>query len=279
MFNFNQGETVCGVSYISPKNVTITRGEILIASISASGFSDSMDAWVKLENNQLILGREPFGRVPLYWGRIEQIIWFASQVKLLLSVISNPDVSIAGFYGYTCFSYVPTPLTPVENIFAIPAGVEQIFSHPETYTQRRYEWRENLVQIEDKDEAIRQLQMLLKSAIDRQIVNLPSEPVGVFLSGGLDSSTVAALLVQAGIKVRAYTLDFGKNFFPEWQYAEKVAQHLDIPLVKVSITPKQIKKNLLATVKALDLPFGDGVTVPLYLLCQIASQEVSGNLT
>ncbi|MGD1806542.1 asparagine synthetase B family protein [Dapis sp. BLCC M126] len=275
VLDFSLGKIICGVSYISPKKVTITRGKSLIASISASGFSDSIDAWVKLENNQLILGREPFGRVPLYWVKIEKIIWFASQLKFLLSVISNPDVSIAGFYGYTCFSYVPTPLTPVENIFAIPAGVEQIFSHPETYTQQRYEWRESLVQIEDKNEAIKQLQILLKSVVYRQIINLPSEPVGVFLSGGLDSSTVAALLVQAGIKIRAYTLDFGEKYFPEWQYAEKVAQHLDIPLVKVSVTGKQIKKALLATVKALDLPFGDGVTVPLYLLCQTASQEVS----
>ncbi len=272
---FDHGEIISGISYIGAEKVKITRGESLIASLSASGFSDSMDAWVKLENNRLILGREPFGRVPLYWAKIEGIIWFASQLKLLLPLISDRSISIPGFYGYSCFSYVPTPLTPVENILAIPAGVEQIFSHPETYTQRRYEWRENLVQIKEKDEAITQLQILLKSAIYRQIVNLPSEPVGVFLSGGLDSSTVAALLVQAGIKVRAYTLDFGKKFFPEWQYAEKIAQHLDIPLVKVSITPKQIKKALLATVKALDLPFGDGVTVPLYLLCQTASQEVS----
>lgn len=273
--DFNQGKTFCGISYIGGENLPITRGDSLIASLSASGFSDSMDAWVKVKNNQLILGREAFGRVPLYWVRIEQIIWFASELKLLLCVIPKPSISVPGFYGYTCFSYVPTPLTPVENIFAIPPGVEQFFSDPKTYTQQRYEWRENLVQIKDKDEAITQLQTLLKNVISRQVSNLYNEPVGVFLSGGLDSSIVASLLVQAGIKVRAYTLDFGKKFFPEWQYAEKVAQHLNIPLVKVSVTGKQIKKALLATVKALDLPFGDGVTVPLYLLCQTASQEVS----
>ena len=72
---------------------------------------------------------------------------------------------------------------------------------------------ENLVQIKDKDEAITQLQTLLKNVISRQVSNLYNEPVGVFLSGGLDSSIVASLLVQAGIKVRAYTLDFGKKFF------------------------------------------------------------------
>ncbi|MDY7006762.1 MAG: asparagine synthetase B family protein [Cyanobacteriota bacterium] len=275
VFNFHQGITVGGISYIGAEEMKLARGETLIASLSASGLSDGIDAWVKHENNQLILGREPFGRVPLYWVKIEKVIWFASQLKLLLPIISEPSISVPGFYGYTCFSYVPTPLTPVENIFAVPAGTEQIFLEPEIQIQRHYDWRENLVQVEDKNNAITELQTLLKNTINRQIIDLNSEPVGVFLSGGLDSSIVAALLVQAGIKVRAYTLDFGKNSFPEWEYAEKVAQHLDIPLVKVSVTPKLIKNALLDTVKALDLPFGDGVTVPLYLLCQTAAQEVS----
>ncbi|NES76135.1 MULTISPECIES: asparagine synthetase B [unclassified Okeania] len=275
VFNFNQGITVGGISYIGGEEMKLARGETLIASLSASGLSDSIDAWVKLENNQLILGREPFGRVPLYWAKIEKVIWFASQLKLLLPIIYEPSISIPGFYGYTCFSYVPTPLTPVENIFAVPAGTEQIFLEPEIQIQRHYDWRENSVQIEDKNDAITQLKTLLKNAINRQIIDLNYEPVGVFLSGGLDSSIVAALLVKAGIKVRAYTLDFGKNSFSEWEYAEKVAQHLDIPLMKVSVTPKLIKSALLDTVKALDLPFGDGVTVPLYLLCQTAAQEVS----
>ncbi|GGA19988.1 hypothetical protein CYANOKiyG1_34780 [Okeania sp. KiyG1] len=275
VFNFHQGITVGGISYIGGEEMELARGETLIASLSASGLSDSIDAWVKQENNQLILGREPFGRVPLYWAKIEKVIWFASQFKLLLPIIYEPSISIPGFYGYTCFSYVPTPLTPVENIFAVPAGTEQIFLEPEIQIQRHYDWRENLIQVEDKNNAITQLQTLLKNAINRQIIDLNSEPVGVFLSGGLDSSIVAALLVQEGIKVRAYTLDFGKNSFSEWEYAEKVAQHLDIPLMKVSVTPKLIKGALLDTVKALDLPFGDGVTVPLYLLCQTAAQEVS----
>ncbi|MFM9157095.1 MAG: asparagine synthase-related protein, partial [Dolichospermum sp.] len=88
-----------------------------------------------------------------------------------------------------------------------------------------------------------------------------------------DYSIVASLLVEAGVKVRAYTLDFGKFGIPEYPYAELVAEFLKIPLVKVDASPSNIKKALTPTVKALDLPFGDGVTVPLYLLNQIAAQE------
>lgn len=265
-----------GVGYLGKVEISHPKAKNVIASVSASGFKDAADVWVKLENDSLILGREPFGRVPLYWLEINRVIWFASQVQLLLPVLAKPEVNMAGLYGYSCFSYCPNPLTPVAGIFAVEAGTE-INWHPEEKQAIKifYQWRESSEKIHDEKEAISQLKILLKDGANRQVRDLPDEPVGVFLSGGIDSSTVAALLVEAGVKVRGYTLDFGEKCFPEWEYAELVAKHLDIPLVKVSVTPKRVKKALLATVEALDLPFGDGVTVPLYLLCETAREETS----
>jgi asparagine synthase (glutamine-hydrolysing) len=88
----------------------------------------------------------------------------------------------------------------------------------------------------DRAIAIDRLQDLLQSAVRRQIQDLPAnEPVGVLLSGGLDSSIVAALLVQNGIKVRAYSLDFGEAGSSEYPYAEQVAHYLQIPIIKVPV--------------------------------------------
>ncbi|MDJ0798829.1 MAG: asparagine synthetase B family protein [Calothrix sp. MO_167.B12] len=252
-----------------------------IASISASGIQNLPDAWVKIgQDNSLILVREAFGRVPLYWTQQGEVIWFASRLQLLLPIVENPQVSIAGLYSYNCFSYVSTPLTPVHQIFAVSAGVEMIWQcYPQSRTisllkaEKILEWREDSEQIRDEATAISQLQTLLKDGIYRQTQDLKDETVGIFLSGGLDSSVVAALLVQAGVKVRAYTLDFGVAGIPEYPYAEQVAEFLNIPLVKVKATPDKVKKVLIPTVKALDMPFGDGVTAPLYLLYQAASQE------
>jgi asparagine synthase (glutamine-hydrolysing) len=246
-------------------------------SLSASGLNVS-DVWVRVEDSTLVLGREAFGRATLYWMQQGQVIWFASQLQLLLSLISVPQVNIAGVYGYSCFSYVPTPLTPVRQIQAVPAGVELSWNYIDnkiTFGQAKQlvEWQQASDLIYDEHEAVKELQVLLKDAVNRQINNLNDETVGVCLSGGLDSSIVAALLVQAGIKVKAYTLDFGNAGNPEYPYAELVAQYLNIPLVKVDASPGNIQKALIPTVRALDLPFGDGVTVPLYLLAQAASQE------
>jgi asparagine synthase (glutamine-hydrolysing) len=258
----------------------------LLAALSASGVachgeSAFADAWVVHDLDRLRLGREPFGHVPLYWTQIGQVIWFASRLSLLLPLVEAPQISVPAVYGYSCFSYVPTPLTPIDQIGSIAAGTEQIWladNISETITAssttRSFEWQEAPHQIHDEEMAIVQLRSLLKDAVARQTADLGDEPVGVLLSGGLDSSIVAALLVEAGVKVHAYTLDFGTEGVSEFPYAEQVAEWLNIPLVKVDAGAKQVRHALRPTVQALDLPFGDGVTVPLFLLMQAASQDV-----
>lgn len=286
-------DRIWGVAYISirteradfPNPNLYQKSEFTLASLSASGPIDQPDAWVKLQNNSLILGREPFGRIPLFWVQTEQIVWFASQLQLLLPLLENPQISLPGLYGYSCFSYVPSPLTPVENCYALPAGTELIFQQERATCgltvslRNRYQWQEAPELIKNENEAIAQLQNLLKNAINRQISDLNDQPVGIFLSGGIDSSIIAALLVQAGVRVRAYALDF-EPILPnprlsELTYAQQVAEHLKIPLVKVSVTAEKIKNSLISAAKALDLPFGDGAPLPLFLLSQVASQEVS----
>lgn len=242
----------------------------------------SADIWVRVGDHRLTLGRQAFGRVPFYWIQIEQVIWFSSRLETLLALIASPTVNFAALYGYSCFSYVPTPLTPIDGIAAVAAGVEQTWRlNAETLLSPRSrslsDWREEPDPMDHEQAAIAQLQTLLKAAVERQIADLQGKTVGVLLSGGLDSSIVAALLVQMGVKVRAYTLDFGNELgrggMTECPYAEQVASWLNIPLIKVDATPRKIRSALIPTIKALDLPFGDGVTVPLFLLCQAASQD------
>ncbi|MBW4540826.1 MAG: asparagine synthase [Myxacorys chilensis ATA2-1-KO14] len=256
---------------------------LLDVRLSASRFftdREQADAWATVAEERLILGRDAFGRVPLYWTQVEQVIWFASRSQVLLPLLQERSISIEALYGYSCFSYVPTPLTPVQGIGAIAAGTEMSWTRDEQtmcisspQSSRSFEWREADTLLVDESDAIAQLQTLLKDAIDRETSDLGDEPVGVLLSGGLDSSIVAALLVQAGVKVRAYSLDFGGAGASEYLYAEQVARSLNIPLVKVDASPQRIRNALISTVQALDLPFGDGVTVPLFLLSEAASRD------
>jgi len=257
----------------------------IIATLSASGLPHDFedpgnlpDIWLKVEESNLKLGRESFGRATLYWLQSEQIIWFASHFQLLLS-LKNSTVNLEALYAYSCLSYVPTPLTAVQGINSIPAGIEQTWQMIDgnlllSHSKSLQNWRQVKQSSNSESAAIAQLQILLKKAVEKQTLDLKDQTVGVFLSGGLDSAIVAALLVQMGIKVLAYTLDFGDIANSEITYAEQVAQYLQIPLTKVDARAEKIRNALIPTIKALDLPFGDGVTVPLFLLCQAAKKEV-----
>lgn len=259
----------------------------VVVSLAASGLATDTDALIEAGSHGLRLRRDPFGRVPLFWLRCDEVVWFSSQLQLLIPILKKSKVATAGLYGYACFSSVPLPLTPLENILAVPAGSEVEFVVPSGTdfnkrqnppeggtTNRWHEWRAGDDEIKDEAAAVAQLRALLMQVIEEQISDLSAEPVGVFLSGGLDSSMVAAMLVRAGIRVRAYALDFGEYGLSELPFAESVAQHLAIPLVKVDASPRRIRQALTATARALDLPFGDGVTVPLFLLNKAASRDV-----
>ncbi|MBL8206617.1 MAG: asparagine synthase [Blastocatellia bacterium] len=255
--------------------------ETLTVSFAASGLRDEQDVRVVAQHNLLKLHRDAMGRIPLYWLQQKGLVWFASHLQLLLPLLESKTISTAGLYGYACFSYCPTPLTPLKTVLAVPAGTTGTFqlrpgaqaNLEVNWTKHDGEWQEPLRPDPIEDKVSRQLQQLLTTAIQRQLSDQPSEPVGLFLSGGLDSAITAALLARSGVKVRAYTLDFGTYGVSEIPHAERVASYLDIPLTKVDASPARIKDALLATAKALDVPFGDGVTVPLYLLNQAARND------
>lgn len=238
------------------------------------------DAWAAVEAKQLRLGRDPFGRVPLYWMRSQETIWFSTQMQLLLPLIDSPEVSPIALHSYACFSYIPTPLTAIEQIASVAAGTEMIWQLADVKSQPKVRslksaWQEAPQLLRSEDEAIAQLQTLLQQAIDRQVADLPiDEPVGVLLSGGIDSSLVTALLVKAGLKVRAYALDFGVESYSELPYAQQVADFFGIPLIRVAATGDAILGAIGPTAKALDSPYGDGTTAPLFLLKQAAAQDV-----
>ncbi|HZI20060.1 MAG TPA: asparagine synthetase B family protein [Pyrinomonadaceae bacterium] len=253
-------------------------GRGVTAALSVSGAGAGADLWVRADGGGLVLGREAFGRATLFWTRAGGAVWFASRLGLLLSAVGGARVSVEGFYAYGCFSYVPAPLTPAHEVFAVPSGCEAVWcgATPEGPPRvvRRQEWREADEQTADEDAGAASLRRLLEESLEAQLGRARGEPVGVFLSGGLDSAVTAALLARAGADVRAYTLDFGGGCFSEVPYAEAVARSLGVPLTKVAVTPRGVRAALEPTAARLDALYGDGVTVPLALLCERASREV-----
>jgi asparagine synthase (glutamine-hydrolysing) len=156
------------------------------------------------------------------------------------------DVALA---GYLTFSHVPSPLTIYTDVRRLPsAPLRSALPGGDVVG-------------------------LLRAAVRARIPE-GREPVGVFLSGGLDSSLVAAMLVEAGVETIAYTLDFGQSVGGETEFAQVVAAHLRVPLRTVSCRPCDVARAWEATLVAMPQPFGDAVCVPLWLLGKAAKDEV-----
>jgi asparagine synthase (glutamine-hydrolysing) len=252
--------------------------ERITASLSASGLAHHRDIEIEICASCLSIRRDLFGRVPFFWTRTGDAVWFASRIDLLLPVVNDRKISLAALYGYLSFSYVPTPETVIEGIASMVAGAESSWQFDgqslHSDHKRIDDWRESDDIIDSEVSSIRRLRELLEESIACLLPHA-GETVGVFLSGGLDSSVAAALLARAGARLRAYTLDFGEYGLPESPYAELVAGALKIPLTKVPATPAQIRRAISATARSLDQPYGDGVTVPLFLLGEAAARDCS----
>jgi len=124
--------------------------------------------------------------------------------------------------------------------------------------------------LDDRRQAARAIRQYCREAIARRLHG--ESEVGLYLSGGLDSSGVAVWLKQSGIQVHAFSLDFGARSV-EKEQAQAVAQHLELPLTYVPVHGEDIAPILLDLIWKLDLPFGDPVTGPQYLLGKAARER------
>lgn len=225
-----------------------------------SGITSFPDIEIEIANGSVQLSRDAFGRMSLYRLDGNDGIWFCTHLRPLLEIVPSAPLSPRAFHTYQSFSFVSAPLSPIDNIRAVTAGTAAA-------------WQLCAPTVNSEEQAITMLRNELHMAAGAQLSDLSSERVAVFLSGGLDSALTAALLKRAGADVTAYSLDFGPYGLSELPYAQEVGHHLRIPVKPVRALPKDIRRAFLPTVNALDTVYGDGVTIPLWLLNEAASRD------
>lgn len=250
--------------------LTQAPGGLIRAQVGTGG--DAFSSATVSEDGALALACDPFGQHGVSYARVGGTFWAASDPRLLRRVPGAPrELSPTAQHGYLCFSHVPTPLTMTADVSSLPAGHTLMVSAQGNVEEGGAVWREREPSPLGEDAPLAELCDLLRAAVARRLG--AESDVAVFLSGGLDSSLIAALLAEAGARVHLFTLDFGPPFDAEVACARAVAAHLRRPLRVVPARPAQIKAALAPAAAALHQPFGDGVVVPLYLLGQAARAE------
>jgi asparagine synthase (glutamine-hydrolysing) len=220
----------------------------------------------------LHLVRDRFGEKPLYYGLARGRLVFASEVGALLCHPDFQDTAPDRLAAYSLllFEYLPGTLSGWTGIEKLEPGTILTFIDGHI-TRERY-WRppvaDGTPQSVDETEAAERLGTLLSASVRRQVV--ADVPVGVFLSGGIDSSLIAALAREAAPDLTAFTVRVGAESFDETPQATRVAHHLGVRHEIVELGAGDLIEAFDAIGDRLGEPLGDSSLLPTYLVCRAA---------
>jgi len=244
--------------------------------------------WDKVERT-LTLARDRFGEKPLYYGWTGRgsgrAFVFGSELKALRAYpgFDNPvNRSALGLYFQFCT--VPAPYSIYEEIFKLMPGTMLTLRagitaarevKPETYWSLTDAVRNGLVnQIVDEREAISKLESTLREAVALQAV--ADVPLGAFLSGGVDSSAIVALMqTQSTRPVQTFTIGFDEAGFDESPHALAVARHLGTEHHELRVSADDARSVIPLLPRLYDEPFADSSQIPTYFVCKAARQNVT----
>jgi asparagine synthase (glutamine-hydrolysing) len=230
------------------------------------------------KSQELLLARDRMGIKPMYYTHLPnwQFI-FGSEMK---AILANPAVErkidLISLNEYLSYEYVPTPRTIIRNVWRLEAGHFLIYNRRgidiRAYDSLSFRQSESRPPVDWRDYSV-SLYDSLRSAVQRELVS--DVPVGVLLSGGLDSSTIAALMVDLYPgKVESFTIGFEQGSFDESRYARKVAHYLNIQHNEMVLTSKKAVEVVAEISNFLDEPFADSSIIPTYFLSRFARQKV-----
>lgn len=227
-------------------------------------------AWNR-NSRKLTLFRDGVGARTIYIGVTGKSRWFASRLAGLRRGVPG-EVSIGALRDYLCFAFVPGSQTMWKNATEIRPGTA--IELPDERSVSYWEPAESSGNpAETIDDHARHLRPILEDAVSDVLP--PDEGVGVFLSGGLDSSLVTALAARySNRQVRTYAIHFGDGYPNELEFSSLVASHCGTSHDVLELPAKEIVEHLGATLAALDDPIGDPLTVPNFLLGRRAARDV-----
>jgi asparagine synthase (glutamine-hydrolysing) len=273
--------------------------ETLLAAIEAWGLERALQQAIGMfafalwdrERRELILVRDRMGEKPLYYGwqgtGASASFLFGSELK---SLIRHPafdgGIDRQALALFMRHGYVPAPLSIYRGLFKLPPGsfltLRAGAREPQvtTYWSALDSARRGIADplAIGPDEAVDALEGLLTDAVGQQMI--ADVPLGAFLSGGVDSSTIVALMqAQSGRPVRTFSIGFHEEAYNEAQHAKAVAEHLRTDHTELYVTPAEARAVIPSLPAVYDEPFADSSQVPTCLVSALARKHVTVSLS
>jgi asparagine synthase (glutamine-hydrolysing) len=251
-----------------------------------------MFAWAVWDRREKTLGlvRDRLGIKPLYYGWMDKILLFASELKAFRAVPGfSPSIDRDVLGLFFRHNYIPAPYTIYKNIWKLRPG-EILPINSEAMKSRALEtkpyWSASQIVREglenpyqgSLEEAQEELESILNEAVQLRLIS--DVPLGAFLSGGIDSSAVVSLMRKgSNASVRTFSIGFEQTGYNEAPYAEAVARHLGTDHTELYVTEKEAQALIPSLPFIYDEPFADSSQIPTTLLSKLTRQYVTVSLS
>jgi asparagine synthase (glutamine-hydrolysing) len=238
-------------------------------------------AWDR-SSHTLTLARDRLGIKPLYWGRANGSLVFASELKALKTLPDwQGEIDRDALSAFLRYGYVPTPMSIYRGIRKLALGTllecgEDGEVKPTAYwslTEVAERGQASLLDVSDAA-AQEMLESLLVDAVRRRMV--ADVPLGMFLSGGIDSSTVAALMqAHSSQPIRTFSIGFREPAYDEAAHAKQVAAHLGTEHTELYVTPEEARAVIPKLQDIYNEPFADASQIPTFLVSEMTRRYVT----
>jgi len=263
--------------------------EVIVESVARRGLERTladlngmfaMALWDRA-NQTLHLVRDRLGIKPLFYAQVQGGFYFASELKALLAASLDFEIDPASVTSFLRFAYVPAPFSIYRGVRKVLPG-EIVSFGPEGAVKRRTYWDLNSVAAAGQShpfngsdaEAEEQLNALLGDAVAGQMIS--DVPLGMFLSGGIDSSTIAALMKEADRgPVRTFSIGFPDFGYDESAHARAVANHLGTMHQELIVTADEALGIVPQLAAMYDEPFADASQIPTHAVSKLTRQYVT----
>lgn len=241
---------------------------------------NGMFAFVLLDRRRrtLFLARDRMGIKPLHYAVDGERFLFASELKALLR---DPElrrgIDPVALSEYLAYEFVPSPRSIVRGITKLRPGHTLTWSLEDRSVRVQRYWTPKLnvdgaVESHSLDDDCEHLREVLRESVRKELIS--DVPLGVFLSGGIDSSAVTAMMTQLGGEVKSFSVGFAERSFDESSYARQVAAHLGTEHHELTLEPSMLLGLIPQLPVLLDEPLGDASIIPTYLLSTFTRQHV-----
>jgi len=232
------------------------------------------------KRKRMLIARDRMGQKPLYWHYSSHGLLWASEAKALLKAPwLQPDINKLALHHYLTLQYTPDPLTIYDGIYQLPAAHKLVLEDGQKPKISRW-WQlvfEPKWQIDDR-EAIEHARELIKAGVRRRLIS--EVPLGAFLSGGIDSSIIVALMSEeSSFPVKSFSIGFEESHYSETEYARQIAQRYGTDHHEFIFRPEDLINVIEGVIYATDEPFADPAALPLYELARQTRKHVTVALT